>query len=268
MPDVAIFTSLINSYLPEPHASLLNGILFGVKLKMTAGFYQQLKNVGLLHIVVLSGMNITLLSALIAYLTRSVGKHLSLLMTMLAIILFIIFVRPQAPIVRAGLMGMLTSVAIIYGRPQIGLYFLLVSAVIIGLVWPQWLTSISFQLSYGATLGILLFSPKKHQKARTRIDALSQWVWHDLAISFSAQILTAPLIFVYFKQVSLIALLSNLLVSFLIGPLMVVGFLTAALGKLNWYLGLLPSYLAYGMLSYVVFVVQTLAKIPFGYFSF
>jgi hypothetical protein len=52
MPDVSIFTSVINSYLPEPHASLLNGILFGVSLKASKTFFEQLKIVGLLHIVV------------------------------------------------------------------------------------------------------------------------------------------------------------------------------------------------------------------------
>ena len=39
MIDPSIFTSVINSYLPEPEASLLNGMIFGVSLKTTKEFY-------------------------------------------------------------------------------------------------------------------------------------------------------------------------------------------------------------------------------------
>ena len=69
-----VFTSVINSYLPEPHASLLNGILFGISVKGSQAFYNDLKATGLLHIVVLSGMNISILAAIITGLTASFGK--------------------------------------------------------------------------------------------------------------------------------------------------------------------------------------------------
>lgn len=154
MYSPSIFTSVINSYLPEPHASLLNGILFGINLKTTKLFYQQLKMVGLLHIVVLSGINITLLGAIVAKLTSRFSRLTSSLLTILIIILFILFVGPQAPIIRASFMGVLTLVAIIYGRKNFVLYALFLSAVFILMFWPKWLTTVSFQLSYGATLGL------------------------------------------------------------------------------------------------------------------
>ncbi|KKP34439.1 MAG: Competence protein ComEC, partial [Candidatus Roizmanbacteria bacterium GW2011_GWA2_32_13] len=153
----SIFTNVINSYLPEPHASLLNGIIFGINLKTSKLFYEQLKIVGLLHLVVLSGINITMLGAIIANITGFLGKRASILLTILTIILFILFVGPQAPIVRAGIMGMLTLVAVLYGRKNIGLYSLFLSLIIIAIVFPDWLASVSLYLSYGATLGIMLF---------------------------------------------------------------------------------------------------------------
>src|SRR3990167_749770 len=87
-----IFTSVINSYLPEPHASLLNGMLFGINLHTSKAFYEQLKIVGLLHIVVLSGINITLLAAIIALSTSFLGRLASSLITILTIILYIVFI--------------------------------------------------------------------------------------------------------------------------------------------------------------------------------
>lgn len=258
MPDPSIFTRIINSYLPEPHASLLNGILFGVNLKTGQIFYEELKIVGLLHIVVLSGMNITILASITGALTKFLGKQVSILITILTIILFIIFVGPQAPIIRAGFTGCLTLVAILYGRKNYALYALFLSLIFIAVFWPQWLTTVSLQLSYAATLGIIFFGSYKGKNI----------IMKDFKPSIAAQTFTVPVIFIYFKQISLIAPLSNLLISWVIYPLMIFGFLTAILGKLHHILGLLPSYICYGLLSYMIFVIKTLAHMPFIYFKF
>lgn len=254
----SIFTSVINSYLPEPEASLLNGMIFGVSLKTTKEFYQQLKIVGLLHLVVLSGMNITLLAAMISSVTKFLSKVISTVITILTIILFVIFVGPQAPIIRAAFMGILTHVAIITGRKNFVLYALFLSLIFIIIFWPSWLKTISLQLSYGATFGIILFG-------QTRSD---NFVWKNLRLTLAAQIFTVPIIFIYFKQISLISPLANLLVSEMIAPLMIFGFLTAFLGKISYFLGLIPSYICYGLLTYMVWVINMLAKIPFAYFAF
>lgn len=91
-------------------------------------------------------------------------------------------------------------------------------------------------------------------------------LWRETKISLAAQILTTPLIFFYFKQISLIAPLSNLLVVELIAPLTIFGLLTAILGKINYFLGLIPAYACYGLLSYMVLVVEILSKLPFVFF--
>ncbi len=258
MPDPSIFTNIINSYLPEPHASLLNGILFGVNLKAGKVFYNQLKIVGLLHLVVLSGINITMLGSITASLTQSFSKRASILITILTIILFILFVGFQASIIRAGFMGMLTLVAILYGRKNLAVYSLFLSLIFIAVFWPKWLTTVSLQLSYGATLGIILFAQSSSRSE----------LWRELKTSLAAQIFTVPIIFIYFKQISLIAPLSNLLVAFTIYPLMIFGFLTAILGKIHYLLGLIPSLICYGLLQYMVFVIEMLSKLPFVYFNF
>lgn len=87
-------------------------------------------------------------------------------------------------------------------------------------------------------------------------------------LTIAAQIFTAPIIFLYFKQISLISPLSNLLVAETIPPLMIFGFLTAILGKINYFLGLIPAYICYGILSYMVWVIETLAKLPFIFLQF
>jgi len=266
MPSPLIFTEIINSYLPEPHASLLNGILFGISLKTTRVFYEQLKMVGLLHIVVLSGINITLLASIIASLTGFLNKKLSIFITIVSIILFVLFVGPKAPIVRAGLMGILSLLAIVYGQQKNALYFLFLSAFIILMIKPEWIKTISFQLSFAATLGIIIFGNYQHIP-KTLFQAIKYSIFKELMPSLSAQLFTVPIIFIYFKQISFIAPISNLLVAPLIAPLMIFGFATAILGKMHYLLGIIPSFVCYGILSYMIFIIEFLSKLPFVFIN-
>lgn len=268
MPTPSIFTQVINAYLPEPHSSLLNGILFGISVKTTKDFYQQLKIVGLLHIVVLSGTNITMLSSVIGGLTENFGKFISILITILTIIFFIIFVGPQAPIIRAGFMGILTLVSVIYRRKNLALYSLFLSAVFIALLWPKWLRSLSFYLSYSATLGIILFGQVEIKQPKNLWEKVKLQFWKDLKPALAAQIFTAPIIFFYFKQVSLISPLTNVLVAPVIPSLMIFGFLTAILGKINYFLGVPFAYLSFGILEYIIFIVNFFSRFPFVFIQF
>jgi len=257
-----IFTTVIDLYLPEPHASLLNGILFGIDLKTTKEFYEQLKMVGLLHLVVLSGINITLLSSIISQSTQFFSKKLSILITIISIIFFVLFVGIQAPILRAALMGILTLVANYTGRKNYSLYALILSFVLSVIFFPSWLKTVSFQLSYAATLGIILFGEKNIKKSENNFINFYHQIKADFKTSLAAQIFTAPIIFIYFRQISLIAPLANVLVSFFVPFLMVLGFLTAILGKINFYLGFPFAWACYLILSYIIFIIETLSKIP------
>ena len=62
MPTLATFVEIINRVLPEPHAGLLSGILFGIKASISTELYDALVITGTLHIAALSGMNITILT--------------------------------------------------------------------------------------------------------------------------------------------------------------------------------------------------------------
>lgn len=251
------FIYLINSYLPEPHSSLLNGIIFGAAIKTNSGFYNEIQRVGLLHIVVLSGANINLLISIVSITLGKFSKLTRALIIVPLIVLFVYFVQPQAPIVRASFMSTLTLVAFIFGRKNLALYSLFLSFFLILIFWPSWVKTLSLQLSFASTLGIILFNKRSNS-----------YLLDEVRTSISAQIFTVPLVFLHFKSISLISPLSNLLVSFLIGPLMILGFLTVILGKISWYMGVFPSFVSYGILNYIVFIIRFLSKLPFSYFEF
>ena len=159
-------------------------------------------------------------------------------------------------------MSILTFVAYYTGRKNYSLYTLFLSFIFSLLLFPKWLKTISFQLSYAATLGIILFGEKTIKKSDNNFINFYHQIKADFKTSLAAQIFTAPIIFIYFKQLSLIAPIANVMISFLVPFLMVLGFLTAILGKINFFLGLPFAWVCYLILNYIVWVVETLSKIP------
>jgi competence protein ComEC len=249
---------ILNLYFPEPNLSLMKGILFGISIDSSGYFYEQLKKVGLLHLVVASGTNISILIAIVGSFSGHIGKRLSILISIIIIIFYIYLIGPQAPNIRAAFMGILTLVGFMFGRENLAIIGLFLSIIFIGLVYPKWLTSMSLYLSYGATIGMLLFGNIKNSRS---------WMNKEFVTALSAQIFTTPIIFIYFGQISLISPVANILVSFLIPPLMVMGFITVILGSFNYYLGYLFAMICYGITEYMLIVIRALSNLPGIYFN-
>lgn len=271
MYSLSTLARVVNSYFPEPHASLLNGILFGIPLKTTRSFYENLKIAGLLHMVVLSGMNISCIAGITGMFFHKFSKMTLTLITILIIIFFATLVRSEAPIIRATFCTLSTSVAIIAGKRRAAFYTLFLSYGFIAVLWPSWRFSLSTFLSYGATLGIILHTTGRdcyNKENQTLSEKISQHLKQEAWVSLRAHLFTAPFIYYYFKQISLVSVLSNILVSFTIAPLMIFGFLTVFAGTVHRSLGLLPSLLCYGLLQYVIFIVTCVSKIPFALIKF
>src|SRR3989338_1205286 len=268
MSNITIVTNVLNSYFPEPHAALINGILVGQDLSKSLDFYEQTKRVGLLHLVVLSGVNISLLGAMIQIICRPLGNKGATLLTIVGIVTFVLFVGADPPVTRAAIMGGITLVGSLLGRKTYTLYVLATSVIMVAIFKTEWLTSVSFQLSAGATLGIILFGNATIKETRSRLHTLKNYLWVELKPSFAAQLFTVPIIFWNFKELSLIAPFSNLVVSFAIAPIMICGFVTAFLGFIHHILGLPSALICYGLLEYVVTAIRILAAVPGMYLTF
>ncbi|OGG17267.1 hypothetical protein A3D78_03165 [Candidatus Gottesmanbacteria bacterium RIFCSPHIGHO2_02_FULL_39_14] len=263
MPAYYSFTSVINSLLAEPQASLLNGILFGVRGNIPKSLYQALIDTGTLHIIALSGMNITILANLTAKITLFLGRKASSILTISLIVLFVWFVGTSPSVVRAAIMGSLSLLAVYFGRQYYGLLALFLTSLIMILFDFSLINNLSFQLSFLATLGIILAN--RFSVRQVKSGPLGQFISifkENLKLTVSAQILTLPVILYNFKRISLIAPLANLLVEWAIQPIMVLGFVTGVLGFIWKPLGLIPAWFAWVPLTYLITVIEWLAKIP------
>ncbi len=257
------FVPIINSFLPEPHASLLAGILFGVKTTMPRGFYTDLITTGTLHIVALSGINISILVNLVAQTTLFLGRKASSILTICLIVLFVIFVGPSPSVVRAAIMGSLSLIAVYLGRQNWGVLSLILTAGIMLLYDFSLIKNISFELSFLATFGIILANRNaKRQEKKGWINQLFQILKENFKLTFYAQIFTLPVILYNFHRLSLIAPIANIMIEWVIQPIMILGAVVAITGWIWWPLGVVPAWIVWVPLTYLITVIEVLAKIP------
>ncbi|MBI2029583.1 ComEC/Rec2 family competence protein [Candidatus Gottesmanbacteria bacterium] len=266
------FIPLINFYLPEPEASLLTGMLFGVTENFSPEFKEALITTGTIHVVALSGTNISLITNLIAKFTFFAGRRLSVIISIISVISYVIFVGPSPTIVRAGIMGGISLLGLYFGRQVFALWSLVFTAIVMVLFDFSILTNVSFQLSFFSTLGILVFAPSPVTRViKKDIDFITSILidiksifWENLRTTLAAQIGTLPIILFTFKRVSTIAPLTNVLVGWTVPLATISGMIAVLLGSIFPDLGWVVSWISYAFLYLFVTIVDLTSRIPFA----
>jgi len=254
----------VNQLLPEPEAAFLNGLLWGAKRSIPTPIREQFNITGTTHIVALSGYNITVLGLIIFLIAPWLGLHrrYAFWLVLLIIVMFILLTGYPASVVRAGIMGILVLIAYRWGggvKPGI---LLITSATVMSAINPYILLfDVGFQLSFLATIGLIYLAPVLEKIfISLRISLPTKFGLKESVIATSAAIImTAPLIIYQFGRFSLVALLVNILILFVIPLIMALGFMAVLVSFIFYSGGQLLAWLAYVGLHYVIFIT--------GYFS-
>ncbi len=239
--------------------ALASGLILGGMGGFTPEWKQIFRATGTSHIVAVSGSNITILAEWIQAGLLSIHFFPRQRAVLLAVILFAFVCITGAPqsVVRAALMAGFCEIAKLTGRPALGLHALGAATIFIGLWNPQALFDIGFQLSAGATLGIIIAGKPTHN---------SLWV-EALFTTVCATLCTLPLSIYYFGATSAIALIANILIVPLVPLLM------AAAGW-AYFVSFLPAIFsilalpAESVLRTALWVLQSLSQIPGSFIKF
>lgn len=250
--------SKIDQILPYPQSALLSGILLGSQERLPFNFKNQLKDTSTIHMVVVSGQNLSILAGFLMGLVYLIGRRKTIFITLLAVLFYSLLTGFQVPVIRAAIMVFLASLAQILGKEGRGGWILVITAGAMLLYNPNWLLNISFQLSFAATFGVMVVAPL----IASKITTVPHIIREDLATTFSAQMLVLPILAYNFQQVSLAGVLSNLLILWTIPIVMVAGFITLGIGLVNTFLGQVVGLLPGILLTYFINVVQIFAMIP------
>ena len=166
---------------------------------------------GLIHILSISGSHIALLLALVYGLGRLIKlrKRTSLIMGILLAIMYCGVVGGDSPVVRATMMSILMCIAYVKGRLYQTKQALCICAILC-LVYDSFsIFDVSFQLSFGATYGLLIWGTVLYE----RIQWLPKWIKTPLVLCVSAQLLILPLQLYYFHYISIASLLAACIVA-------------------------------------------------------
>ena len=217
---------------------------------------------GLIHILSVSGSHIALLSALSYGLLKLLGltKKKALYGVVLILITYALVVGFNPPVVRSLLMGLLLAFGLIEGRLYQARQSLHLCGIGLLLYNPFLLFDVSFQLSFGATYGIILFFKPIYQLLGT----LPRVLRAPLSLCLAAQMLIIPLQLYYFHYVSLVSLLAAILVApildlvILLVLLGLLGSICLSLHPLWWFIK--------ELLVLNSWLIQALARMPYAYF--
>lgn len=256
--------SMINFFtntLPTPHAQVLLGIVFGVKEGIPQTMLDDFRTTGILHITAASGMNVTMVGS---FLTSLFGGFLrrqaAIVASIAGICLYAVLAGLEPSILRASIMGIVAFSAQLSGRQYLAGYGLFLAAFGMLFVAPYLLFDVGFQLSFAATLGLIVIRPLFDRYPFFKKNILGK----DFATTISAQLATLPILIATFGTYSLWSVVVNGLVLWTIPFLMVFGGVSAILNFVLPLFGKLFLYLALPFLFYLEFTVSFFAKLGGG----
>ena len=244
--------SIYNQVLPEPEASLLAGIVLGAKRGLPKKFWEALQRTGTLHIVVASGYNVTVvIGTMVAYLAGWVKRRTAVVLGIVGVIGYTMMAGAEPAIVRAAIMGSLAYFGQVLGRKADGVRLLLTAAGVMLLWEPVLVWDVGFQLSVGATAGLIFVSPL--------LGKMFDRVWlvgKDMSETVAAQIAVWPILLITFGQLSAFAVVVNSLILWMVPMVMGLGAVVAMVGWLWLPAGRVVGWLAYGPLTMMVKIIE------------
>ncbi|MBP9757025.1 MAG: ComEC family competence protein [Candidatus Pacebacteria bacterium] len=253
----------LRSVLPEPYAGLAAGITAGDKRSVGSELSDVFQQVSLVHILVLSGYNITVVMSALLRMLGGVSR-MPKLAAALGTVAFFILISGAAPSsVRAGAMAFAAVIAGMYGRTFVALR-VLIAIVVCMVAWDPYVLAFDpgFQLSVLATLGLIAFAGPVAQRlsAVTERFALREIV----SATIATQITVLPLLLYQNGMLSLVALPANILALIAVPLAMAFSGIAAVAGAVLGSWGILLALPAYMLLRYIVLIADLFASFPYA----
>ena len=274
------FSASLARALPEPQCSLAQAILLGLRGDIPDSLNEAFSRTGTAHILAISGLHMSIIIAMFLSLgilvfgrQRSIYIWLALALTWL----YALLAGMHPPIIRATIMGSLFLIAEHLGRQRSAIIALAFAAAVMVGIQPQLLWSVSFQLSFLAMAGLVLFYPYFQTwgrkgiahlfKNREKVVPTVSIITDGFATSLAAIVAAGPLIAYNFGVVSLVALPATFFSLPALPFIIVTSALVAFVGLFAMFAAQILGWLAWLFLSYFLSVVQGFDALPFSSFQ-
>lgn len=249
----------INRLFTEPEASLMAGLLLGLRRTIPQQILDDFNAAGLTHVLAISGYNVSLMITVFGGIFKRASRRMRFIAMVSGIFLLVLFTGFSASVIRAAIMGGLVVIASLVGRKSSGLLILLWSGGLMVFANPRMLmTDLSFQLSFLSTLGLILFMPSLEKLKLP----LPDWAREGFLVTLAAQVFTTPLLLFQFGRFSLIAPFANIVVLPFVPFIMFFGFFAVIVSAVFVPVAQLLGFFAWVLLKIILFVVSFFAHLP------
>lgn len=256
----------LSSAVRYPYDAFIAGIVYGERTGLPQDWYTALIDTGTVHIVAISGYNITLIVALLASACSRLplARNKAMCITVLTICAFVVFVGMSASVVRAAIFGSLGLIARVWGKYPSKSAVLTTTAAAMALCNPYGvLYDAGFQLSFLATVGLM------YGTTRTEFFSGIPEVFglkEALAQTTAATLLTSPLIVLLFGRVSVLGIAANVALLWSIPLLMAMGVLCIMLSVAPPFASV-AGMVTESCVALFMGILRAIAKLPFASFE-
>lgn len=254
---------LLKENVATPFNALVQGVLLGNDTFMEKDLKESFIKTGTIHIVALSGYNISILLTWVLFVSRRfLTFKWGTILALISVVMFVVGTGGSQTAVRAGIMGSLALIANYYGRPQFAVRFLLLTYIVMLIINPFILPfDVSFHLSFLATFGIISFQ----KEMESYFSFLPRLLREMLGTTLSAQLLVLPYLIFVFGQLSILSIPVNIIIAPLVPLLMLLSALVVFCGIFFAPLALFAGFLTTKIAALIVLIVDFFARLSFSY---
>lgn len=252
-----------NKILSKDISSVFIGLVLGDTSEISEETIEDFRNSNMSHILAVSGMHMSYLILLsIQLFGKILGKKQAYIVSIILIIFYMFLTGFSASIIRSGVMGIILIISkIIYKNNDI-FTNIAISSLIILIKNPYSILDLSFQFSFGGTIGIILFQKFISKKFLEKI-LRSKKIIEILSVTISAQIVILPISIFQFNTLNIYFVLSNLIIGFIIGPVMACNFIFLMCLIVNIKLANIISFPLQICIKFII-LISKISKLPYS----
>ncbi|MBD8839331.1 ComEC/Rec2 family competence protein [Paenibacillus sp. CFBP 13594] len=207
----------VEQLFPEPHAGYMKGLIIGMATDIDPGTYGQFSQLGLTHILAISGTHVAVYvaSLLLILSWLRLTRETALTIVLILVPAYVLLSGGSPSVIRAGIMSMIGLYMARRGLARDGLQ--MISAAALLMMWwdPYFLLSVSFQLSFLVTAGLMIYMPLINRLFSSWPKSLAA----TASVTVTAQLISFPVTILYFNQFSLLSFVANFLLVSLISAI-------------------------------------------------
>lgn len=257
----------LEQLIPSPQVGLGEGLLLGVKKALGEDLENTFRQTGIIHIVVLSGYNVMVVVTFILFILGAIfGRRLSTIFGIVGIVLFALLVGLGTTVIRASIMASLLLLMGFTGRIYLAERGLFLAGVLM-IIWNPYTLAfdIGFQLSFLATLGLILLNPYLSKQLTLVPNFMG--IREFLVATLATQLFVLPLLLYQMGKFSVVAVIVNVMVLPMVSMAMLFTFLAGLTAFISTSLALPFAFVAHLSLTYIIVVAKWFGGLPFAAFS-